>query len=241
MVERLKITHFYTAPTALRLLLKAGDEWVQKYDRSSLKTLACGERWLLCRRKGVNGRKKSNNPCVHFTNTGIHLEYYSVVSRPSHVFNVCEKIQEGLVNLVMYIIRCNLRCGWYLRPFAHAHHGLATWLTAWASGQKYITTPQAVSNYITRSIRPSDFFSRTLKSMGRPGYQTTWIGITTYTQISLAYYSCVCLYTSCFSSILFFVTFFCSWWASQRRGLAVVQQYCWWRKVHCSGHMVADR
>ncbi|KAM9317175.1 acetyl-coenzyme A synthetase 2-like, mitochondrial [Gastrophryne carolinensis] len=38
-VERLKINQFYGAPTAIRLLLKYGDEWVKKYDRSSLKTL----------------------------------------------------------------------------------------------------------------------------------------------------------------------------------------------------------
>uniref|UniRef100_A0A3B3CPI8 Propionate--CoA ligase n=1 Tax=Oryzias melastigma TaxID=30732 RepID=A0A3B3CPI8_ORYME len=38
-VERLKINQFYGAPTAIRLLLKYGDQWVNKYDRSSLKTL----------------------------------------------------------------------------------------------------------------------------------------------------------------------------------------------------------
>ena len=38
-VQRLKINQFYGAPTAIRLLLKYGDEWVKKYDRSSLKTL----------------------------------------------------------------------------------------------------------------------------------------------------------------------------------------------------------
>ncbi|XP_069714590.1 acetyl-coenzyme A synthetase 2-like, mitochondrial isoform X1 [Phaenicophaeus curvirostris] len=38
-VERLKINHFYGAPTAIRLLLRYGDEWVKKYDRSSLKVL----------------------------------------------------------------------------------------------------------------------------------------------------------------------------------------------------------
>lgn len=38
-VERLKITQFYGAPTAVRLLLKFGDNWVKKYDRSSLRTL----------------------------------------------------------------------------------------------------------------------------------------------------------------------------------------------------------
>ncbi|XP_059576246.1 acetyl-coenzyme A synthetase 2-like, mitochondrial [Alligator mississippiensis] len=38
-VQRLKINQFYGAPTAIRLLLKYGDQWVKKYDRSSLKTL----------------------------------------------------------------------------------------------------------------------------------------------------------------------------------------------------------
>lgn len=38
-VERLGINQFYCAPTALRLLLRYGDEFVTKYDRSSLKVL----------------------------------------------------------------------------------------------------------------------------------------------------------------------------------------------------------
>ncbi|XP_041068624.1 acetyl-coenzyme A synthetase 2-like, mitochondrial isoform X2 [Carcharodon carcharias] len=38
-VQRLRINQFYGAPTAIRLLLKYGDSWVSKYDRSSLKTL----------------------------------------------------------------------------------------------------------------------------------------------------------------------------------------------------------
>ncbi|XP_067681216.1 acetyl-coenzyme A synthetase 2-like, mitochondrial [Haliotis asinina] len=41
MVERLKLNHIYLAPTALRLLLKSGDSWVNKYDRSSLRKLGC--------------------------------------------------------------------------------------------------------------------------------------------------------------------------------------------------------
>ncbi|XP_067939369.1 acetyl-coenzyme A synthetase 2-like, mitochondrial [Watersipora subatra] len=41
MVERLQINQFYTAPTAIRLLLKAGDAWPQKYNLSSLKVLGC--------------------------------------------------------------------------------------------------------------------------------------------------------------------------------------------------------
>lgn len=39
MVERLKINQFYTAPTALRAIHKAGNEYVKKYDRSSLRVL----------------------------------------------------------------------------------------------------------------------------------------------------------------------------------------------------------
>ncbi|XP_066552855.1 acetyl-coenzyme A synthetase 2-like, mitochondrial [Amia ocellicauda] len=38
-VQRLRINQFYGAPTAIRLLLKYGEDWVNKYDRSSLKTL----------------------------------------------------------------------------------------------------------------------------------------------------------------------------------------------------------
>ena len=38
-IERLKVTVFYTAPTALRSLMREGDAHVQKYDRSSLRLL----------------------------------------------------------------------------------------------------------------------------------------------------------------------------------------------------------
>ena len=38
-VQRLKINQLYLAPTSLRLLIKYGDDWVKKYDRSSLKCL----------------------------------------------------------------------------------------------------------------------------------------------------------------------------------------------------------
>jgi len=41
MVERLGITQLYTAPTALRLLLRYDDSFVSRYDRSSLRTLGC--------------------------------------------------------------------------------------------------------------------------------------------------------------------------------------------------------
>ncbi|XP_076441551.1 acetyl-coenzyme A synthetase 2-like, mitochondrial isoform X2 [Babylonia areolata] len=40
-VERLKLNHIYLAPTSLRLLLKSGDAWVNKYDLSSLRKLGC--------------------------------------------------------------------------------------------------------------------------------------------------------------------------------------------------------
>jgi acetyl-CoA synthetase len=39
MVERHKITSFYTAPTAIRAIAKEGDELPRKYDRSSLRVL----------------------------------------------------------------------------------------------------------------------------------------------------------------------------------------------------------
>ncbi len=39
MVERLKITQFYTAPTSIRAVAREGNEFVTKYDRSSLRVL----------------------------------------------------------------------------------------------------------------------------------------------------------------------------------------------------------
>ena len=39
MVQRHKITQFYTAPTAIRAIMREGDAPVQKYDRSSLRVL----------------------------------------------------------------------------------------------------------------------------------------------------------------------------------------------------------
>lgn len=41
MTERLKLEHMYLSPTALRMLLKEGDNFVTKYDRSSLRKLGC--------------------------------------------------------------------------------------------------------------------------------------------------------------------------------------------------------
>lgn len=39
IVQKHKVTHFYVAPTALRLLRKAGEAEIEKYDLSSLRTL----------------------------------------------------------------------------------------------------------------------------------------------------------------------------------------------------------
>jgi acetyl-CoA synthetase len=39
MIDKFKITQFYTAPTAIRALIRQGDEWPAKYDLSSLRIL----------------------------------------------------------------------------------------------------------------------------------------------------------------------------------------------------------
>lgn len=44
MIETFKVTIWYTAPTALRMLMSAGDDVVEKYDLSSLRSiLSVGE------------------------------------------------------------------------------------------------------------------------------------------------------------------------------------------------------
>jgi len=39
VVDKYKVSHFYTAPTAIRALQACGDQWVEKHDLSSLKVL----------------------------------------------------------------------------------------------------------------------------------------------------------------------------------------------------------
>ena len=39
IVEKFKVTFFYTAPTAIRALIRLGDEWPNKHDLSSLRVL----------------------------------------------------------------------------------------------------------------------------------------------------------------------------------------------------------
>ena len=39
VIDKFKVTQFYTAPTAIRALIRHGDEWPAKYDLSSLKIL----------------------------------------------------------------------------------------------------------------------------------------------------------------------------------------------------------
>jgi acetyl-CoA synthetase len=39
IIEKYRVNTFYTAPTAIRTLIREGDEWLEKYDRSSLRIL----------------------------------------------------------------------------------------------------------------------------------------------------------------------------------------------------------
>ena len=77
-VEKFKVTQFYTAPTAIRSLIRLGEEWPNKYDMSSLKTLGTvgepinPEAWMWYHR--VIGKEKC--PIVDTwwqTETGGHL------------------------------------------------------------------------------------------------------------------------------------------------------------------------
>jgi len=62
MVEKFKVTSFYTAPTAIRALMKEGDKWPQGRDLSSLKVLGSvgepinPEAWLWYNKYVGNGK-----------------------------------------------------------------------------------------------------------------------------------------------------------------------------------------
>jgi len=78
IIEKFKVTQFYTAPTAIRSLIRLGEDWPNKYDMSSLKTLGSvgepinPEAWMWYHR--VIGKEKC--PIVDTwwqTETGGHL------------------------------------------------------------------------------------------------------------------------------------------------------------------------
>jgi len=62
MIDKFKITQFYTAPTAIRALIRQGDEWPAKYDLGSLKVLGSvgepinPEAWMWYHEKIGRGR-----------------------------------------------------------------------------------------------------------------------------------------------------------------------------------------
>lgn len=62
-VQRLNLSQLYTAPTAIRLLIKHGNEHVDKYDLSSLRTLGSVVRLSLYK---VFSKAKSMDPSVVF-------------------------------------------------------------------------------------------------------------------------------------------------------------------------------
>ena len=100
-----------------------------------------------------------------------------------------------------------------------------TTLIALGSRQTYATASQAKSDYITWSTRPSWFFSHTLKSMGRPGYE-----------------ACVCVWVQClhieFSNKGVFLSVrynMCDWglivWQSLKK---ILLRPCWAPVLWCA-------
>jgi len=112
MVERHKITQFYTAPTAIRLLMRYGDEHPARYDTSSLKVLgSVGEpinpeawRWYY----EVVGKYKCSVVDTYWqTETGGHV----VTNLPGITVRVCVFLSEMLYGII--------RSGWLTRSAPH--------------------------------------------------------------------------------------------------------------------------
>jgi len=68
MVARHRVTHFYTAPTAIRAFMKWGDEHPAKHDLSSLKVLGTvgepinPEAWVCTTRRSEARSARSSTP-----------------------------------------------------------------------------------------------------------------------------------------------------------------------------------
>ena len=81
MTERLKVTQIYTSPTALRMLLKSGDEYVKKYDRSSLRILGCGKQLMCtCTRISETGETTPTKIGLHAFHVNLYLhEFFELI------------------------------------------------------------------------------------------------------------------------------------------------------------------
>src|SRR5438105_3152096 len=87
MVDDLGIDIFYTAPTALRAIAQAGDEWVTRHTRRSLRILGtvCGDH------QRFKGTYFSTYPGLYFTGDGCRRDadgYYWITGRIDDVLNV---------------------------------------------------------------------------------------------------------------------------------------------------------
>jgi acetyl-CoA synthetase len=93
LIEKYKITIFYTAPTAIRSLMRYGDEWPKKYDLSSLKILGTvgepinPEAWLWYY-KNIGVERCPIMDTWWQTETGMHIltPLPSVPLKPGSVF-----------------------------------------------------------------------------------------------------------------------------------------------------------
>lgn len=120
LVEKYKITKFYTAPTAIRSLMRLGEEWPKKYDLSSLKILGTvgepinPEAWLWYY-KNIGHEKCPIMDTWWQTETGMFMltPFLSVPLKPGSCFKpffgveadvINEKVQPVPVNTEGYLV-----------------------------------------------------------------------------------------------------------------------------------------
>ena len=105
LIEKYKVTKFYTAPTAIRALMRLGEEWPKKYDLSSLKILGTvgepinPEAWLWYY-KNIG---RENCPVLDTwwqTETGMHMiaPFSSVDLEPGSAFKPFFTVDADLIN-----------------------------------------------------------------------------------------------------------------------------------------------
>jgi len=105
LVEKYKVTKFYTAPTAIRSLERYGDEWPKKYDLSSLKILGTvGEpinpdAWLWYY-KNIGREQCPVMDTWWQTETGMHIitPFPSVPLKPGSCFKPFPGIETDVVD-----------------------------------------------------------------------------------------------------------------------------------------------
>ena len=182
LIEKYKVTKFYTAPTAIRALERYGDEWPKKYDLSSLKILGTvgepinPEAWLWYY-KNIGREQCPVMDTWWQTETGMHIltPLPSVPLKPGSCFKPFPGIETDVVDDKGNPVPANTQGYLVIKKpwpamFLDVYKNPTKYREAYFENETIKNTKQTVDDRKSKIEKnlPSTFHSRPLSSMLNP-------------------------------------------------------------------------